>query len=132
MNHYIHHVPGRMRVKSPLIKGNEKEAARLRNLLVGVEGVLSHEVKSITGSILISYDTALTQAPQILAFLEEHNYLKLTGTLRQRNYIPAPQRSHPLRELGSSMGKAFGKAVVNIAVEKLAERSAMALISAIL
>jgi hypothetical protein len=30
------------------------------------------------------------------------------------------------------MGKAFGKAVVNIAVEKLAERSAIALISAIL
>jgi hypothetical protein len=132
MNHYIHHVPGRMRVKSPFIKGNEKEAARLRNLLVGVEGVLSYEVKSITGSILISYDTALTQAPQILAFLEKHGYLKLTGTLRQRNYIPAQQRSHPLRELGSSMGKAFGKAVVNIALEKLAERSAMALISAIL
>lgn len=133
MSHYIHHVPGRLRVKSPRIKGNEREAVRLRNLLAGTRGVLNFEVKIITGSILISYDAALTEHLTMLAFLEEHGYLEINPALRQRSYIPAAERhTGVLHELGSDLGKAFGKAVVNFAVEKLAERSALALISAFL
>jgi hypothetical protein len=133
MSHYIHHIPGRLRVRSPLLKGNEREAACLQQALAGLEGVLKHEVKTITGSILVTYDTALTEADTILAFLEEHGYLNRAVALKQWHAIPSRRRYNPvLAELGSSVGKAFGKAIISFAAEKLAERSAVALISAIL
>ncbi len=51
MSYYVHHVPGRLRVKSPLIKNNETVAAAVKQLLRGVNGVDSVDVNLTTGSL---------------------------------------------------------------------------------
>jgi hypothetical protein len=147
MNLYIHHIPGRLRVKTPPLRRNEAEAVRVRAMLTGLEGLLSYEVKTLTGSLIIYYDPALTQGEAILAFLSRHGFVgkEATADLVQPRSkaimpsMPTPAASSALKtsepilvNFGTSMGRAFGRAVFGIALEKLVERSAVALVSAIL
>ena len=147
MNHYIHHIPGRLRVKTMLLKRNEAEAVRVRTMLTELEGLLSYEVKTLTGSLIIYYDPALTHGEAILAFLSRHGFIgqEVTANLAQPSprammpSMPTPAATTALKtaepivvNFGASMGKAFGKAVFGLALEKLVERSAAALVSAIL
>jgi hypothetical protein len=147
MNHYIHHIPGRLRVKTPLLKRNEAEAVRVRATLTGLDGLLSYEVNNLTGSLIVYYDPALTQGETILAFLGRHGFLgqETTIGLMQPGVkaimpsLPTSAGTATLKtsepivvNFGASMGKAFGKAVFGLALEKLVERSAVALVSAIL
>lgn len=53
MSRYIHHVPGRLRVKSTGLKRNEAEAARIVAHMQHLHGVASAEVNTVTGSLLI-------------------------------------------------------------------------------
>lgn len=147
MNHYIHHIPGRLRVKTPRLKRNEAEAVRVRVMLTGLEGLLSYEVKTLTGSLIIYYDPALTQGEAVLAFLSRHGFIGQEATAglvssRSKAIMPSMPTSSATAALktsepivvnfGTGMAKAFGKAVFGLALEKLVERSAVALVSAIL
>lgn len=132
MSHYVHHLPGRLRVKTAIIKRNETEAARLRNLLAELDGVRAHEVNIVTGSILITYDIDTTDVQTILTFLKDQGYVKGMTVLDHRQNLPAKVSSKVGSKIGSNMGKAFGEAVFGFVVEKALERSAVALIGAIL
>lgn len=132
MSHYVHHLPGRLRVKTAIIKRNETEAARLRNLLAELDGVRAHEVNIVTGSILITYDIDTTDVQTILTFLKDHGYVTGMIVLDHRQNLPAKVSSKGGAKIGSNMGKAFGEAVFGFVVEKALERSAVALIGAIL
>ena len=146
MSHYVHHVPGRLRVKTPTLKRNEAEAARVRRLLAEFKGVLTHDVKTLTGSITIYYDMALTEAHTILAVLKEQGFIGGTTALVQPEprvraaFSPAAPSApttwglskDALSRFGSSLGEALGKVIFGLVLEKIAERSAIALIKAIL
>lgn len=56
MKFYIHDIPGRLRVKSPLLKNNQKAEFELRKALSTLEGIGVVETNLITGSILINYN----------------------------------------------------------------------------
>ena len=143
MSHYIHHVPGRLRVKTPILKRNEAEAARLRDLLAEFKGVLAHEVKTLTGSATIYYDTARIEPHTILAIFKEQG---LTGD--STALVPSKPRAlspvapsapttwglskNTLPRLGYNLGEALGKMIFGLVLEKIAERSAIALIKVIL
>ena len=43
MSYYVHQVPGRLRIKSPSIKGNQKEAVVVEDLLKRMEGIKSSD-----------------------------------------------------------------------------------------
>lgn len=132
MSHYVHHLPGRLRVKTSIIKRNEKEAARLRDLLTRLDGVRAHEVNLVTGSILITYDTDATDVQTILTFLKNHGYIEGITVLDRHSDLVSKVSSKVGSKMGSSMGKAFSEAVFGFVVEKALERSAVALIGAIL
>ena len=141
----IHHVPGRLRVKTPLLKHNPGEAIRVRNMLSGVAGVLANQAKPLTGSIIIRYDEARTDAHTLLSLLREQGLLTAVPSLPPARpttlpakpltsaiALPLPHLPPALTVLGSSLGEAFGKALFGLAVEKLVERSALVLIKAVL
>lgn len=119
MSHYIHHVPGRLRVKSPRLKRNEREAAQTRACLDQLHGVHAAEVNTLTGSILIHYD------PQRLAAQT------LLNTLRGLGHVHAEQ-GHALHYQGPGLEQRLSDTVVNKLVETVLERSATALVAAIL
>ena len=118
MTYYIHHVPGRLRVKTSVIKRNDSEAKYAKDLLEKTEGVLGIDVNIVTGSILINYDPRVGRGEAIL------------GTLRGWGYLHhvLPARDQPVMHLGQR----FSDILVNKVVETVLERSAAALIAALI
>jgi hypothetical protein len=119
MSHYIHHLPGRLRVKSPRLKRNESEAARTVAHMQHLHGVRSAEVNTVTGSLLIHYDTNLVAAQTLL------------NTLRGLGHLH-PEQGHGVHYQGPGLGQRLSDTVVNKLLETVLERSATALVAAIL
>lgn len=55
MIHPVHHIPGRLRIKSPLIKGKPRAAEALRSRIRAIAGVGLVEINPLTGSAVIEY-----------------------------------------------------------------------------
>ncbi|MBU1190080.1 MAG: heavy-metal-associated domain-containing protein [Gammaproteobacteria bacterium] len=124
---YIHHVPGRLRVRDARLKRNADGIAAVQSLVSAIDGVLDVSVSTVTGSVVITYDRDLT-CPH--ALLDE---LKQRGCCNHTSALPtaaAPKQA--VSNALSNAGNAMGKAVFGVMVEKLVERSAMALIGALL
>lgn len=125
MAEYVHHVPGRLRVKCPVVKGNAARACSVRQFIEAKAGILACEVNPLTGSILIRYDEGV------------HSAFGLLELLRQSGCISAmlpvkPSAHHPATRTVSEVGKAVGKAVVGAVFDRMVERSAAALVGALL
>ena len=118
MTHYIHHVPGRLRVKTPVIKRNDTQAKCVKDLLEGTEGVRAIDVNILTGSILVNYDPRVGNGDAILGRLREQGYV-------HHHVMPARQ---PVMHLGQTVSDI----VVNKVVETVLERSAAVLIAALI
>ncbi len=71
MNHYLHAVPGRIRVKTPLFKRNPYAAAEAVSCVEALSGVREVSVNAITGSMTVRYDHCLLDQEAILDRLEE-------------------------------------------------------------
>lgn len=127
MNQDIHHVPGRLRVRCVRVKRNAAAAAAAQHRIREIDGVVHVDVSQVTGSIVITYDRSRT-CPH--ALLEE---LKRSGCCDRASVLPAHEA--PQQAVGralSGAGSAVGKAVFGVVMEKLVERSAVALIGALL
>lgn len=116
MSGYLHHVPGRLRIKTPRIRRNEAEAARLRTLLENIDGIVSHEINTLTGSVLIRYSTGEVQA--ILDALAKHGYFSAAhpGPAPASTESATPKTCEPL-------GSRVAKMALGIALEKAVETS---------
>ncbi|MGD2075138.1 MAG: heavy-metal-associated domain-containing protein [Gammaproteobacteria bacterium] len=128
MARYVHHVPGRLRIKSDCLKRNEARAGEVRKLLRDHEGVVSVLTNTVTGSLLIGYDPGQVQPDQLI------QALKRAGCCADSTRLPdtAAPWAHRLSSSLAGAGQTAGKAVVGVLVEKMVERSAIALIGAVL
>lgn len=121
--HYVHHVPGRLRVKTPILKKNEFRAGQLKCYLEGMQGVLEAETSIVTGSVVIKYDARVTSSTTILNSLRQHGYIEdiqpaQAGVDRFTHGI------HPVQKVAD--------AFVAKLIETAVERSAVALIAALI
>jgi hypothetical protein len=55
MSYYLHDVPGRLRIKTPFIKGNEKLAKHVERFLEQINGIVSITTNPLTGTIIMVY-----------------------------------------------------------------------------
>ena len=117
MREYIHHIPGRLRLKLQQIKRQPARAQEVRAVICRIRGVTSVEPNVTTGSLLIRYEEAEVEADTILNFMEEAGLLS-----EPRTAIAG--RSSPASPLADK--------VAGMLVEKLIERSALVLIGALL
>lgn len=124
MPQYVHHLPGRLRVKCPSLKGNAHSAETVVQLLSAEEGIASCEVNPLTGSVLVHYDESATNAYRMLDLLKRGGHFGADADLRLQD--------RPLEETVSGVGKMVSKAVMGALVERVVERSAVALVGAIL
>ena len=123
MTHYIHHVPGRLRVQTPLLKRDENRAQAAEQFLLPLEGITAVRVSTLTGSITVNYQKDVISSDAILKALE------LRGYYRPDSVRHAEGQLH---DLASRAGNAAGKALFGFALEKAVERSAIVLIGALL
>ena len=115
----MHSVPGRLRIKTPLIK-NTKLAAHVEKFLEQIPGVRSLVTNSLTGSIIITYDEKKVTSRMLL------DTLKTRGIFDPSKAVTNDQYIH------SSASKATSivyKAVVGAVVETLLEGSALSLLA---
>ena len=73
MNHnYIHHIPGRVRVRMPELKANAKGAQEFQAVMQQIPGVASVEINLLTGSVLVHYDGSSATAGLLHNLLQRH------------------------------------------------------------
>jgi hypothetical protein len=127
MMYSVHDIPGRLRIKNLLIKDKPREAEAFCSRLETIPGVLCAVANTVTASVVIRYDSTLIDPAAILTAL-------ITGTPPQ---AAAPASAKP-RSFGGrnsvsvTIGQGVANAVVHSLVEKLVERSAKALVAALI
>ena len=104
---YVHHVPGRLRVRAAGVKGGARPIA-LKEWLQSLEGVETVEVNPVTGSVLIHYRVGATDGDRLLAMM------RVRGWISER---PA-QTSTPRRSMERELADVVMRQVAEIALER--------------
>jgi copper chaperone CopZ len=123
MAHYIHHVPGRLRLRTPRLKRDAQRAAAAEALVQTIEGVTEVRANSVTGSLTVAYQRDVVSAGAILEALAQRGYYEPELVQHADRQLPA---------MAARAGDVLGKALFGMVLEKAVERSAFALIGAIL
>jgi copper chaperone CopZ len=116
MGHYVHDVPGRLRVKNPLLKGKHWMAEEVGGLLRQIGGILSSNINTITGSVVINYDPKAISSKDILSVLRNARYYDPSRAVTNDQYIHSAV---------TKAGHAVKKALFGTFVEKAFEGSAL-------
>jgi hypothetical protein len=118
--------PGRLRLRFSQLRRQPLYAAQVAASIRGLDSVLSVEANAVTGGLLIVYDVARADKsglwPSLKDALDAHG-------LRESSPQRSPQSGAAPR--GAWSEKVSDK-VVGAMVEKLVERSALALVAAFL
>ncbi len=110
---YLHHIPGRIRVRSAAVKRNPARALAVARWLESLNGVETVNVNPLTGGILLYYNAGVADGEKLIA------------EMRRRNWIGARPRR-------PSLERAVAKVVLKYALEAAVERSLFALAAAVL
>lgn len=102
MSYYIHHVPGRLRIKSPIIKNNKSIAEELKKSLSTLYGVATIDINLTTGSLLINYNKRAINFNEIINLLERKGYFDSSKALTNDDYI---------HQAASKAGAVIGKSI---------------------
>jgi hypothetical protein len=130
MSHYLHHVPGRLRLKDRSLKNGEDKADEIRALCTQLPGIESIELNTLTGSLLVHYDKANVNATQILGLLFANGVITSIPEARPR--VVSKIFHGPLRERTTDgMAEAVADYLADLVVDKVLPRAAMALVSAV-
>ena len=117
MTDYLHHVPGRLRVRAKTLRCDPTARAATLRKLQAREGIRSVRLNPKAGSVTIFYDVEATDGPQILAFLEAE-------CLRARTIKHAPLRSAAVRPTrtgpssGNPLAAEIGRMALGVLVTK--------------
>jgi len=121
MEYYVHHVPGRLRVRIPAIRKNPKNAADIECLL-GISGVDDIQVNHLTGSVVVTFDTTVITHDQLLELLKAKGYYDNSRVVTCDDKI---QRA------SSIAATKFGRAMFGYAVGKALEASGLSRLAAL-
>jgi copper chaperone CopZ len=113
MSLYIHHVPGRLRVRTESFRcrANLAEAARAR--LSGLDGVSDVAINPRSGSITVRYEPGRCTQAELLGVLEE------AGCIGARRRAVAAD---------GAVAGLFGKALIGALAQTVAQRSVQTLV----
>jgi hypothetical protein len=117
MSHYIHHLPGRLRIQSGRLR-HSLCAQALHNLLADLNGITAHRHNPKAGSVLIEYNPDLINADDIIYYLSKSGCLESSVALRQPTYGNGVIKH---------AGMLFGNALFGTLMRKSVETSVLAL-----
>jgi Heavy metal associated domain 2 len=125
---YIHHVPGRLRIQTARLKADWQLAQAACDRAIAIEGVVEVRANSLTGSLTIGYNREHLTPAALWEQLRERDLV--SGPLPITNERGVTRAELTVPALGSGRGL-FGL-VAGVVLEKLLERSALALVSALI
>ncbi|MEA1990609.1 MAG: hypothetical protein U9N58_00205, partial [Thermodesulfobacteriota bacterium] len=107
MSYYVHSVPGRLRVKTPLVKRNRTSANHVEELMKQLTGVKSTAVNTATGSIVVYHCPKTISCDAILNTLENDGFFDRSKVISHDRYI-----HESASKAGQMVGKFLFKSVV--------------------
>jgi hypothetical protein len=132
---YVHDLPGRLRVRTPLLKrGNAEHVAKL---LSGVAGVKRVEPNPVTGSVVIFYDENIVAGDNLLENVRRHAKLSIRAKKPHLQVSECGRRESQLSIVPRPVGdkpeiwNAMAKAGATLLLEKAVERSVLLLLAQI-
>ena len=123
MSYYMHHVPGRLRVKTPFIKGKEEQALQVQGLIESLPGVRSASGNTVTGSLVIHYDPRRIEPERIMDCLTREGIFDHSKALTNDQYI---------HSAASAAGHWVWKAAFGALADGLFSGSPLSLLTALL
>jgi len=87
MTCYMHDVPGRLRIRTPMVKNNRAAADEVEMLLLSVTGVDKVDINLMTGSCLVGYDPERTTRDHIISLLSSRGYFDRSGAITNDEYF---------------------------------------------
>jgi copper chaperone CopZ len=124
MSYYFHAVPGRLRIKSPLVKGMNNDAlVEIKGLLNSISGIKSFDINTVTGSIVINYQPKVIAEKEIVTRLRSAGYFDPSRAVTNDHYI---------YNAISSIGHAVNKGVVGTFVGAAFEGTALSYLAVLL
>lgn len=123
MSYYLHHVPGRMRVKIPMLKNSPAIASELQQNLQELDGIEQILVNAVTGSVLIYYNRDTVGSDQLIQVFKDLDYFDESKAISHDDYM---------RDAVSHAAIKIGKAVFGWAVGKTLEANGLALLAALI
>ncbi|WP_419661749.1 putative cation-transporting p-type ATPase C [Desulfosarcina variabilis str. Montpellier] len=117
---YIHHIPGRLRIRIPTLKNNPQGIEQVRSLL-SVEGTHSFTASSLTGSIIVTYDPQKLNKQYLLDILKEHGlYCEERSTTMESQ----------LQQASENAARKVSRAMFGWAVGRVLEANGLSIIAA--
>ncbi|MBK5932194.1 HMA2 domain-containing protein [Halochromatium salexigens] len=113
MSQYIHHIPGRIRVRSKAFRCYGERASNAQAKLMAMDGVRAVQINQRASSIVVQYDPELLSRVELFAALED---LGCMAAVRR-------DETH-----ANKLGETFGKALVGAMMQKVVEQSARNLV----
>lgn len=124
---HVHYVAGRLRLKFAKLKNQQELARTLEQTICCLDGITLVQTNTITGSLLVHYDVRGKDEQALLCAIEQVNRqygLTSASWFQAANAVPGPLRtSHENEMVG---------ALIGLVIEKVLERSALALVGALL
>lgn len=119
MSVYIHHLPGRLRIRTGRVKSNPQAADLAKRQLSAMKGVLSAEANPVTGSVTLRYDPTALAQHELLDVLRHNGYI---GDGIRLDAPPGPEN------VVNRHAEAIAEKLATLVVKKALERSVAAFI----
>jgi hypothetical protein len=97
-----HALPGRLRLRAPLLAGQPRAAAQLEASLGRLEGIRSVEANALTGSLLIRFAPERVQAGMVIGAV-----VRLLGLERAVAHPPPAMIGQGIRSAGDALNQAI-------------------------
>jgi hypothetical protein len=121
MSHYIHHIPGRLRIQSASFRCQADATQQAQDRILAMDGVNHVRLNPRAGSLTVQYDPARLTRGELMDILGDIGCLP-SSTRATASDMP----------LAGKAGALFGKALAGALVNKVVERSAFKLVSVLL
>ncbi|MGD8213039.1 MAG: hypothetical protein PVF32_24455, partial [Desulfobacterales bacterium] len=122
MSYYFHDVPGRLRVKIPILNGRPSRIRAVENLLLNLDGIEWIKTNPLTCSVVINYDPDLLDSKQILRLLIDHQYFDESNAITHDELV---------QNAAAKAGLKVGKVIFGWAVSKTLEANGFSMLAAI-
>jgi hypothetical protein len=123
MTYYYHNVPGRLRVKIPMLRNSASKALCVEQLIAHHRGIEQIKVNAITGSVIVFYDPDLVQGEQIIRLLVENGYFDNSKAISHDEHV---------KQAVAKAGAKLGRAAFGWVIGKTLEANGLSLLAALI
>ncbi len=121
MAFYLHEVPGRLRIQIPALKRSPLRAQEVQDLFEDLPGIKSTSVNTVTGSIIIHYDSDILHSRSIMTLLSREEYIDSARAVSSHQYVETAL---------SKAGHVASKALLGFALDRALQGSPLSILTA--